>query len=102
MKLSARDILSIANLDQSTPCIVETNFRFTYVEELYTERLLHGLPWAKLLKRRIPVRVTHILPKTVPMEPPLTLHELSQLEGITDSCHVVVDRLPRKCTCVIA
>jgi len=96
MRIGVRDLLSVKGLKQNAPCVTEVNFRFSYVEEHTHERMLHGMPWAKLVTRRIPIKVERVLEHMVAVFPAMTIHELAQLDGITDGCKVEIDRLPHK------
>lgn len=96
MRIGMRDLLSVKGLKQNAPCVTGVNFRFSYVEEHTHERMLHSMPWAKLVTRRIPIRVERVLENMVVVEPAMTIHELAQLDGVTDECTVEIDRLPQK------
>jgi hypothetical protein len=96
MRIGVHDLLNVKGLRQNVPCVLEANFRFSYIEEHTHERMLHSMPWAKLVTRRIPIKIERVLEHMVLVEPAMTIHELAQLDGITDACKVEIDRLPHK------
>ena len=100
--IAALDLIMRFDLDQRAPVITATNFTMSFITETVHERILHGIPFAKLIEKRRPIAVTRVLPYTIIIWPPLSIDDLAKVQGLTDECLVELERIPKKmCGCVL-
>ena len=102
MLSAAMDTIYRRDLRQHVPCVVSSNFTMIFTHEVVHDRLLHGVPFAKLVDRRRPIAVAKVFPYIIPIVPPITIDELASVQGLTHECMVEIDEsTARKPLCCV-